>query len=113
MSDAVTYETNGYVAIITMNKPDRMNRLDEEIVDALHHSWKRLMATDGGRGRRRSLDSRITKGKCHSKQKTVSSFKPCFKQSNSQQATGNRQMANIMMSKSSSAQRKSEGACSL
>ena len=49
MSDAVTYETNGYVAIITMNKPDRMNRLDEEIVDALHHSWKRFMATDGER----------------------------------------------------------------
>ena len=49
MSDAVTYETNGYVAIITMNKPDRMNRLDSEIVDALHHSWKRFMATDGER----------------------------------------------------------------
>ena len=49
MSDAVTYETNGYVAIITMNKPDRMNRLDAELVDALHHSWKRFMATDGER----------------------------------------------------------------
>ena len=32
MSDAVTYETNGHVAAITMNKPDRMNRLDAEIV---------------------------------------------------------------------------------
>ena len=49
MSDAVTYETSGHVATITMNKPDRMNRLDAEIVDALHHSWKRFMATDGER----------------------------------------------------------------
>ena len=49
MSDAVTYETNGHVATITMNKPDRMNRLDAEIVDALHQSWKRFMATDGER----------------------------------------------------------------
>ena len=47
MSDAVTYETNGHVATITMNKPDRMNRLDAEIVDALHQSWKRFMATAG------------------------------------------------------------------
>ena len=46
MSDAVTYETNGNVATITMNKPDRMNRLDSEIVNALHQSWKRFMATD-------------------------------------------------------------------
>ena len=49
MSDAVTYETNGHVATITLNKPDRMNRLDAEIVDALHHSWERFMATDGER----------------------------------------------------------------
>ena len=49
MSDAVTYETNGHVATITMNKPDRMNRLDAEIVDALHQSWKRFMATAGER----------------------------------------------------------------
>ena len=49
MSDAVTYETNGHVATIIMNKPDRMNRLDAEIVDALHQSWKRFMATDGER----------------------------------------------------------------
>jgi len=49
MSDAVTYETSGHVATITMNKPDRMNRLDAEIVDALHHSWERFMATDGER----------------------------------------------------------------
>ena len=49
MSNAVTYETSGHVATITMNKPDRMNRLDAEIVDALHHSWERFMATDGER----------------------------------------------------------------
>ena len=49
MRDAVTYKSSGHVATITMNKPDRMNRLDAEIIDALHHSWKRFMATDGER----------------------------------------------------------------
>jgi len=49
MSDAVTYESQEQVAVITMNKPDRMNRLDSEIVDQLHHAWKRFMAADEDR----------------------------------------------------------------
>ena len=32
MSDAVTYALEGHVAVITMNKPDKMNRLDPELV---------------------------------------------------------------------------------
>jgi len=49
MSDAVTYESKDQIAVITMNKPDRMNRLDSEIVDLLHHAWKRFMAADEDR----------------------------------------------------------------
>jgi len=47
--EAVTYERDGHVAVITMNKPDRMNRLDPELVAGLKQSWKRLMADDEAR----------------------------------------------------------------
>jgi len=36
--------------IITMNKPEKMNRLDPELVDGLHLAWKRFMADDAARG---------------------------------------------------------------
>ena len=48
-SSAVTYRRDGMVAIITINKPDRMNRLDTEIVDALHDRWVQFMADDAAR----------------------------------------------------------------
>jgi len=46
MSDAVTYALEGPVAVITMNKPERMNRLDPELVEGLHQAWRRFMADD-------------------------------------------------------------------
>lgn len=49
MSDAVTYALEGHVAVITMNKPDKMNRLDPELVEGLHLAWKRFMADDAAR----------------------------------------------------------------
>lgn len=49
MSDAVTYAREGYVAVITMNKPERMNRLDPELVEGLHQAWRRFMADDAAR----------------------------------------------------------------
>ena len=49
MSETVTYQSKGHVATITLNKPDRMNRLDAEIIDALHLAWKRFMASDKDR----------------------------------------------------------------
>lgn len=49
MADAVTYTLEGYVAVITMNKPDKMNRLDPELVEGLHLAWKRFMADDEAR----------------------------------------------------------------
>lgn len=49
MSEAVTYACENHVAVITMNKADRMNRLDPEIVDGLNQCWKRFMADDDAR----------------------------------------------------------------
>jgi enoyl-CoA hydratase len=43
---AVTYEGDGHVAIITINRADRLNRLDGDIVMGLHGAWKQFMATD-------------------------------------------------------------------
>lgn len=48
-SSAVTYRRDGMVAIITMNKPERMNRLDAEIVDGLHDRWVQFMADEAAR----------------------------------------------------------------
>lgn len=48
-SSAVTYKRDGMVAVITMNKPDRMNRLDAELVDGLHDRWVQFMADDAAR----------------------------------------------------------------
>ena len=47
--DAVTYRRDGAVAIITINRPERMNRLDAEIVDGLHDRWVQFMADDAAR----------------------------------------------------------------
>ncbi len=46
---AVTYRRDGAVAVITMNKPDRMNRLDAELVDGLHDRWVQFMGDDAAR----------------------------------------------------------------
>jgi enoyl-CoA hydratase len=48
-SSAVTYTRDGMVAIITINRPERMNRLDAEIVDGLHDRWRQFMGDDAAR----------------------------------------------------------------
>jgi len=49
-NDAVTYELrDGNVAVISMNRADRMNRLDADIVNGLQDAWRRFMADDGAR----------------------------------------------------------------
>lgn len=48
-SSAVTYTRDGMVAIITINRPERMNRLDAEIVDGLHDRWRQFMGDDAVR----------------------------------------------------------------
>ena len=45
-NEAITYESNDQIAVITMNRAAAMNRLDSEMVDGLHHAWKRFMASD-------------------------------------------------------------------
>lgn len=47
--DAVTYRRDGMVANITINRPERMNRLDAEIVDGLHDRWRQFMGDDAVR----------------------------------------------------------------
>jgi enoyl-CoA hydratase len=48
-ADPVTYRSEDRVAVITLNRPERMNRLDAAMVDALHHAWRRFMASDSDR----------------------------------------------------------------
>ena len=49
MSDVVTYQSKDGVAVITINRPERMNRLDQAVVDGLHGAWLRLKTSDSDR----------------------------------------------------------------
>ncbi len=49
-TEAVTYTSAGnHVAVITMNRAERMNRLDGDIVAGLEAAWTRFMDTDDDR----------------------------------------------------------------
>jgi enoyl-CoA hydratase/carnithine racemase len=48
-SDVVTYRSVEQIAIITINRPERMNRLDAAVVEALHQAWQRFMASSEDR----------------------------------------------------------------
>src|SRR5215813_14957149 len=45
----VSYQSGDGIAVITINRPERLNRLDEAIVEGLHAAWQRLMACDQDR----------------------------------------------------------------
>jgi len=47
--DAVTYRSRDRIATITINRAERMNRLDDAIVEGLHQCWRRFMASDEDR----------------------------------------------------------------
>lgn len=49
MNDAVTYSCADRVAIIAMNRAERMNRLDADIVAGLEAAWQRFMVDDDAR----------------------------------------------------------------
>ncbi|MBT3911531.1 MAG: enoyl-CoA hydratase [Rhodospirillaceae bacterium] len=48
-NDAVTYQSKGQIAVITMNRPERTNRLDADIVAGLEAAWVQFMASDEDR----------------------------------------------------------------
>jgi enoyl-CoA hydratase len=47
--DAVTYRSQDHIAVITINRAQRMNRLDGAVVEGLHEAWLRLMASEEDR----------------------------------------------------------------
>src|SRR5204863_3642437 len=47
--DAVTYRSQDRIAIITIDKPERMNRIDADVVEGLHDAWVRFMASEEDR----------------------------------------------------------------
>ena len=49
MAQVVTYTSKDHVAVITLNRPERMNRMDDALMDGLHAAWKRFMATPDDR----------------------------------------------------------------
>lgn len=46
MSEVITYESRDQVAIITINRADKMNALNEDTIVALQAAWRRLEASD-------------------------------------------------------------------
>lgn len=48
-SEAVIYAREGQIAVITLNRAERMNRLDAALVDGLHHAWHKFMKDDEAR----------------------------------------------------------------
>ena len=49
MTEVVTYRSHDGVAVVTIDRPERMNRLDQAVVDGLHAAWARFMASDEDR----------------------------------------------------------------
>jgi enoyl-CoA hydratase/carnithine racemase len=48
-SEPVTYRSQDRIAVITIDRAERMNRLDAGIVEGLHRAWVRLMASEEDR----------------------------------------------------------------
>ncbi len=46
---AVSYRSADRIAIITIERAERMNRIDADVVEGLHEAWKRFMEQDGDR----------------------------------------------------------------
>jgi enoyl-CoA hydratase/carnithine racemase len=48
-TDAVTYRSEDRIATITIDRPERMNRIDAAVVEGLHQAWLRFMASKDDR----------------------------------------------------------------
>jgi enoyl-CoA hydratase/carnithine racemase len=46
MSDVVTYESRDGIAIITINRPEKMNSLNEAVIQGLREAWQTLETSD-------------------------------------------------------------------
>ena len=46
MTELVTYKSNNHVATITINRAERMNALNEEVILGLQAAWELLEAGD-------------------------------------------------------------------
>lgn len=46
MSDVVRYESRNRVAVITINRPQQLNALDEAVIQGLAAAWRRLESSD-------------------------------------------------------------------
>jgi enoyl-CoA hydratase/carnithine racemase len=46
VSDAVTYESENGIAIVTINRADKMNALNEDVIQGLKSAWERLESSD-------------------------------------------------------------------
>lgn len=44
MSEVVTFETDGRIALITINRPEKRNALNSAVVDGLYAAWQRYAA---------------------------------------------------------------------
>ena len=49
MNDAVTYESNEGIAVISINRPDRLNAIGPEVEKGLAQAWHRLNESDEDR----------------------------------------------------------------
>jgi len=46
MNDTVTYRSDDGIAIVTINRPERMNALNEDVIQGLKGAWQRLETSD-------------------------------------------------------------------
>lgn len=46
MSTAVTYTSKNHIAVITLNRPETMNRMNDALMDGLNAAWKRFAASE-------------------------------------------------------------------
>ncbi|MEZ5561019.1 MAG: enoyl-CoA hydratase-related protein [Pseudomonadales bacterium] len=46
MTEAVTYESRDGIAIVTINRPERLNALNEAVIQGLRDAWERLADSD-------------------------------------------------------------------
>ena len=45
-AEAVTYESMDGIAVVTINRPDKLNALNEDVGKGLHAAWRRLNESD-------------------------------------------------------------------